>query len=49
MQRIRLYGFMGFDGSSGFAVYTPGEFQTLVENPSVGFWQSVVREIKRIL
>jgi len=30
-------------------VYTPEEFQQLVENPSVGFWQSVVREMKRIL
>jgi len=30
-------------------VYTPEEFQKLTENPSVGFWTSVVREMKKVI
>lgn len=30
-------------------VYTPEEFQKLTENPSVGFWTSVVKEMIRVV
>jgi len=30
-------------------VYTPDEFKGLTENPTVGFWKSVVHEMKRIV
>lgn len=30
-------------------VYTPYEFKKLTENPSVGFWRSVVKDMIRIL
>lgn len=32
-----------------FFVYTPAEFASLTEDPSPGFWNSVVREMVRLL